>query len=98
MDENIISKIENFHYNEGDLILFYYKLGELPIDEIVETAHSVYDSLKSTYPNARIIGLPENIFSEIITISKDDPLNKIYRENYYNLCKAQDLDFEDDEL
>ena len=97
MDENAISKITNFHYNEGDLIVIYYKM-EKPLDIVAETADAVYDALKIIYPDATIIGLPENIIPEITTISKDDPLNKVYRESYYNLRKTNDPDFEDDEL
>lgn len=97
MDENIISKIENFHYNEGDLIIIYYKMEE-SFGKVAETANAVYDALKIIYPDAIIIGLPENIIPEITAISKDDPLNKVYRESYYNLRKANDPDFKDDEL
>lgn len=97
MDDNILSKITNFHYNEGDLIVIYYKMEE-SLNKVAETADAVYDALKIIYPDATIIGLPENIIPEITAISKDDPLNKVYRESYYNLRKTNDPDFEDDEL
>ena len=70
----------------------------MSVNETAEAAYAVYNLLRFTYPDATIIGLPENIISEITTISKDDPLNEIYRENYYNLRKINDSDFEDDEL
>lgn len=98
MDENTISKIQNFHYNEGDLIVIYYKIGESLISEVAKTADAVYDALKIIYPDATIIGLPEDIIPEITSISKDDPLNGVYRKYYNNLRKNYDPDIEDDEL
>ena len=73
--------IENFHYNEGDLILIYYKMEE-PLNKVAETADAVYDALKIIYPDATIIGLPENMISEITTISADDPLKPVLIKNY----------------
>ena len=81
MYKDIISRIQNFHYNEGDLIVIYYKMEE-PVDKVAEIADAVYDALKIFYPDAEIIGLPENIIPEITTVSADDPLKPILIKNY----------------
>lgn len=102
MYKDIISRIQNFHYNEGDLIIIYYKMEE-SLNKVAETANAVYDALKIIYPDAEIIGLPENIIPEITTVSADDPLKPVLIENYEMLQQQSKKTIshqyeEDDEL
>lgn len=86
MDENIISKITNFHYNEGDLIVIYYKIGE-NLNTCVEIANNVYERLKEIYPNAEIIGIPVDYIQEVTTISANDHLKSILLDGHALLQK-----------
>lgn len=103
MYKDIISRIQNFHYNEGDLIVIYYKMEE-SLNKVAETANAVYDALKIIYPDAEIIGLPENIIPEITTVSANDPLKPVLIKNYEMLKQQSEnistakLDDADDDI
>lgn len=89
MDDNIISKIENFHYNKGDLIIIYYKMEE-SLEKVAEIVNNVYYRIKEIYPHSEVIGLPENIISEITTVPANDPMNEIMN-NIFKYYKKQEM-------
>ena len=90
MNKDIIQKIDNFHYNKDDLIVIYYTLGELPIEETIDVVQFTYDSLADKYPDAEVIGLPVNIVPRVVTISANDPTYSILKE-YKKLLQEKNL-------
>lgn len=90
MNKDIIQKIDNFHYNKDDLIVIYYTLGELPIEETGNIVQFACDRLADKYPDAEIIGLPVNIVPEVTTVSANDPMNSILK-GYNKLLREKSL-------
>ena len=86
MNKDVIQKIDNFHYNEGDLIVIYYKIVK-NLNTTAEIANNVYDRLKEIYPNAEIIGIPVDYIQEVTTISADDHLKSILLDGHVLLQK-----------
>ena len=86
MNKDIVQKIDNFHYNEGDLIVIYYKIGE-DLNTSIEIAKNAYESLKEIYPNAEIIGIPVDYIQEVTTISANDHLKSILLDGHALLRK-----------